>query len=118
MDSWGRNRPTSFCSSWGTTVAFWLRRRKKRRSAISANEPQPDEEEKEKDLTMKSQLHGDSMPRHELEGHATTELDNDFVSELPALEPVGSELSAKKQEFVRRKPVGGTSSPTPGSALL
>ena len=67
---------------------------------------------------MKAQLHGDSMARHELEGHATTEVDNDPVQELPPVEPVGSELSAKKQEFVRRKPVGGTSSPTPGSALL
>lgn len=90
--------------------------RKKRRTTVIANEPQPDEKEKEKDLTMKAQLHGDSMPRHELEGHATTELDNNPVSELPALEPVGSELSAKKQEFIRRKPVGGTSSPTPRPA--
>jgi hypothetical protein len=89
--------------------------RKKRRRAVIANEPQPDEEEKEKDLTMKAQLHGDSMARHELEGHATTELDNDPVQELPALEPVGSELYAQKQGFIGRKPVGGTSSPTLGS---
>jgi hypothetical protein len=91
--------------------------RKKRRSAIVANEPQPDEEQKEKDLVMKAQLHGDSKPMHELEGHAPKEVDNDPVRELSALEPVGSELSAKKQVFIRRKPVGGgTSSPTPGSA--
>lgn len=92
--------------------------RKKRRRAVIANEPQLDEEEKEKDLTMKkAQLHGDSKPMHELEGHAPKEVDNDPVGELPALEPVGSELSAKKQVLIRRKPVGsGTSSPTPGSA--
>jgi hypothetical protein len=74
--------------------------RKKRRSTVIANKQQPDEE-------MKAQLHGDSMPRHELEGHAANELDNKPVPELPALEPVGSELSAKKQVFIRRKPVGG-----------
>ena len=58
-------------------------------------------------MIMKAQLHGDSMPRHELEGHATTELYNEPVPGLPALEPVGQELSAKKQVFIRRKLVGG-----------
>jgi hypothetical protein len=79
--------------------------RKKRRSAVIANKQQPHEEKK--DVMMKAQLHGDSMPRHELEGHTATELYNEPVPELPALEPVGSELSAKKQVFIRRKPVGG-----------
>jgi hypothetical protein len=74
--------------------------RKKRRSTVTANKQQPDEE-------MKAQLHGDSMPRHELEGRAATKLDNEPMPELSALEPVGSELSAKNQVFVRRKPVGG-----------
>jgi len=99
-------------------LAFWLRMRKKRRRAVIANEPQLDEEEKEKDLTMKAQLHGDSMARHELEGHATTEVDNDPVQELPPVEPVGSELYAQKQGFIGRKPVGSTSSPTSGLASL
>jgi hypothetical protein len=74
--------------------------RKKRRSTVTANKQQPDEE-------MKAQLHGDSMPRHELEGRTATKLDNEPMPELSALEPVGSELSAKNQVFVRRKPVGG-----------
>ena len=79
--------------------------RKKRRSTVIASEQQPDEEKK--DVMMKAQLHGDSMPRHELEGRAATKLDNEPMPELSALEPVGSELSAKNQVFVRRKPVGG-----------
>ncbi len=41
-------------------LAFWLRMRKKRRNAAIANVQQPDEEQKEKDLMMKAQLHGDS----------------------------------------------------------
>lgn len=78
------------------------------------NNKQTDEEKK--DDMMKAQLHGDSKPRHELEGHATTELGNENVSELPALEPAGSELPAKKAAFIRRKPVGnspGATSPNP-----
>lgn len=63
----------------------------------------PDEEKKE-DM-IKAQLHADSI-RHELEGHATAELDNEPPSELPVLEPVGSELSARRENFIRRKPVG------------
>lgn len=74
---------------------------------VTADSQQPDEENKE-DM-IKAQLHADSLQiqRHELEGHGTTELGKEGVSELPALEPVGSELSAKKQASIQRKPVGG-----------
>lgn len=75
----------------------------------AAYSQQPDEEKKE-DM-IKAQLHADSfqIQRHELEGHATAELGNERVPELSALEPVGSELSVKKQTFIQRKPVGGSS---------
>jgi hypothetical protein len=88
-------------------LVFWLWRRRKHRPVVATDGQQPDEEKKED--TIKAQLHADSLPvqKHELEGHATTELDNERVPELPALEPVGSELSAKKQERIQRKPVGG-----------
>lgn len=88
-------------------LAFWLWKRTKRRNMVAGNNQQFDEEKKE-DM-IKAQLHADSLQiqRHELEGHATTELGNERVPELPALEPVGSELSSKKQAFIRRKPVGG-----------
>jgi hypothetical protein len=88
-------------------LAFWLWRRRKRRTVVTADSQQPDEENKE-DM-IKAQLHADSLQiqRHELEGHTTTELCNERVQELPALEPVGSELSAKKQVFIQRKPVSG-----------
>jgi hypothetical protein len=72
---------------------------------VITNNEQLDEEMK--DVMAKAQLQGYSMPRHELEGHTTAELSNEPVLELPAMEPVGSELSAKKQVFIRRKPVGG-----------
>jgi len=87
-------------------LAFWLWRRRKRRIVVAAHSPQPDEENKE-DM-IKAQLHADSLQiqRHELEGHPTTELGNERVPELPVLEPVGSELSAKKQALIPRKPVG------------
>jgi hypothetical protein len=80
-------------------LVFWLWRRRKHQSVVVADSQQ---------LEIKAQLHADSLPvqRHELEGHATTELGNERVPELPALEPVGSELSAKKQEQIQRKPVG------------
>jgi hypothetical protein len=82
--------------------------RKKRRSAVIANTQQPDEEEKEKekDLMMKAQLHGESKQMHELEGRPATELDTDPVLERPALEPVGSELSAKEQVFFTQEAGG------------
>jgi len=87
-------------------LAFWLWRRRKRRTVVTAYRQQPDEENKE-DM-IKAQLHADSLQiqRHELEGHPTAELGDERVPELPALEPVGSELSAKKQVLVKRKPVG------------
>lgn len=87
-------------------LALWLWRWRKRRNTAADNNQQPDEE---KEDMIKAQLHADSlqMSKHELEGHATAELDNERVSELPALEPVGSELSATKKPFIRRKPVGG-----------
>ena len=52
---------------------------------------------------IKARLHADAMnvPRHELDGRTSPEP----PSELPVLEPVGSELSATKKSFIRR-PVG------------
>lgn len=55
------------------------------------------------DGVHKAQLHGDSIPRHELDGDQTGE--ERVVSELPALEVVGSELDAKRLDRIRRKPL-------------
>lgn len=64
--------------------------------------------EKNDDM-MKAQLHADSLQRHGLEAQATTEVGGERASELPALEPVGSELSANKEYFIRRKAIGSSS---------
>lgn len=82
-------------------LASWLWTRNKRPVRLAMDKELPIEERK--DDMIKAQLHADSMnvPRHELDGSTSPEP----PSELPVLEPVGSELSATKKSFIRRKPV-------------
>jgi len=55
-------------------------------------------------LQEKAQLHADSLahPRYELEGEGCPE----SVSELPALEPTGSELEGRKTNSLREALLG------------
>jgi hypothetical protein len=60
-----------------------------------------DTEKNEGDEQEKAQLHGDSIVvyRHELEGTSFPEAFPDLPPELPALEPVGTELQGKNHDY-------------------
>ncbi|KAH8684490.1 hypothetical protein BGZ60DRAFT_166997 [Tricladium varicosporioides] len=85
-------------------AAYYLWRRK--RTTMRGGQEAGVEEKKEGGLVdevYKAQLHGESMPRHELDADQTSE--RRVISELPALEVVGSELDTKTLDKIRRKPV-------------
>ena len=77
-------------------AVFLIRRRKKKRRVAMTQEVDP--EKKNGGLPEKAQLHADSLanPRQELEGEGSPEP----MSELPALEPVGSELGGKNVNLI------------------
>lgn len=72
-------------------LAIFITRRRKRKNGVISMQPDDDPDKK----VEKAQLHADSiaLPRHELEGAKAQE-----PAELPALEPVGSELTAKNRD--------------------
>jgi hypothetical protein len=69
-----------------TFLIMRRRRQKKRLVVVSENE------DKNK-IKEKAQLHADSLPRYELPSQRY----RDQMSELPALEPVGSELPSERR---------------------
>jgi hypothetical protein len=84
--------PVFFLFVLVAALFFYSRRNRKQNETITTTTD--DAEKKEGDEHVKAQLHGDSVAvkRHELEGERSPEL----VWELPALEPVGTELKGRK----------------------
>ncbi len=83
--------PTLLVLATGVAVFFIRKRNKQNNKDLAAG---VDTGEKDWEIKSKAQLHADSIgrPRYELESERSPET----VSELPVLEPVGSELPVQK----------------------
>jgi hypothetical protein len=95
-------------------VAFWVWKRKRAAAAAPPHENAEQPAEKAQlhsdsvdNTKWKSQLHSESLnkPVHELQG------DLGSSHELPAVEPVASELELTKKSSIPRKPISTPTSP-------